>query len=367
MDPQSLAGTPDLTALHVFLSVCALVMGLVWGSFFNVCVFRIPAKKSIVQPPSHCGTCGTPLKPWQNVPVFAWLFLGGRCGHCGQTYGMRYPLVEFLTGILFLLVYLQTGPSPLLLVYAVFTGLLVIGVFTDIDHFILPDRITLGGAAAVVAMSPFFGRDSIAARDLSFLVDQAAFWFAAPEGFSVTVLPPWAHGLLGSVSGALAGYGFLWGIAVLGQILFRKEAMGGGDVKLFALIGACLGVVNAVMILFAAAMLGLVLGMYALIAHRLFGRDETDEISISAWDREPEGEPVVVRIDRRTARRLREFPFGPHIAIAALLTLLFQADVREVLHGRVDAISPSAALMPTREPYPGIIVPAIRLIPEERP
>jgi leader peptidase (prepilin peptidase)/N-methyltransferase len=365
MDSSTFAGGPDFESLNLFLALCSLVMGMVWGSFFNVCIYRIPARKSIVQPPSHCSTCGTPLRWWQNVPVLGWLMLGGRCACCGQAYGFRYPLVEFLTGILFLAAYLQAGPQALLFFHLVFIGLLVIGIYTDIDHFILPDRITLGGAVFMVAASPIAGAGSPAARDLGFLVDQVAFWTNSP--ITTQNLPGWVQGLCGSVLGAVVGYGLLWGVAVLGRILFQKEAMGGGDVKLFALIGAYLGAVNSVLILFAASVLGLVLGVYALITHRLFSRDETQRVELFPYDLAEGQAPVVVELELRTARRLREFPFGPHIAVAALLVLLFQADVRVAFHERIDAYSHPRSERSGAELIPGITFPTIRLLGSGQP
>jgi leader peptidase (prepilin peptidase)/N-methyltransferase len=342
-------------------------MGMVWGSFFNVCIFRIPAQKSIVSPPSHCGTCGTCLRPWQNVPVLGWFFLRGRCTTCGQAYGFRYPLVELLTGGLFLMAYLQAGPLPALLLHLVFLGLLIIGIFTDIDHFILPNRITLGGCAFMVLVSPLAGSDSFAAWDLVYIVNQTAFW--SNSSLSLDGWSAWHQALAGSVFGALFGYGLLAGVAFLGRVMFQKEAMGQGDVKLFAMIGAFLGAVNAFLILFLASFIGLIVGVYALASHRLVGRDQLDKVVIRAYDLPDGQDPVTMPIDIKTSRSLRELPFGPHIAVASLLVLFFQADVRDAFHMRLDAFAPPLGVLRLthQELLPGVPVPAFRLLPTEEP
>lgn len=358
------AAPPDplfFVPLHITIAVFAFVMGTVWGSFLNVCIFRIPAKKSVVSPGSACGTCGTPLRSWHNVPILGWCFLGGRCGFCGQTFGLRYPLVEFLTGLLFLAAYLQTGPSVILLFHAAFICLLIIGIFTDIDHFILPDRITIGAAFAVILISPLFQGQSFATADLNYLLRQVGFWLEAPQNFGIEAWPRWLQSLLGSLVGAGIGYGLLWGIATLGRMVFQKEAMGAGDVKLFALIGAYLGGVNSIVILFLASFLGLVVSLAGIFAHRVVGQDQYEDVNIFAHDRKEGSTPVAIRLELRTAKGLRQFPFGPYIAIAAILVLLFQTDVRHNLHGLLDAYASPWDLQASQEAFPGIRVPTLIL------
>ena len=181
-------------------------LGLIVGSFLNVCIFRIPLGQSIVHPPSRCMKCGNKLRWYHNVPVVSWLVLRGRCGFCGEPVSARYPAVELLTGVVFALHGLVFEPDLLMLVRLVFAAVLIVLAFIDIDHRILPDSMTLTGIPLGVL---------------------ASVW-----------LPP---GLRDSLIGVAIGGGSLWLIAE-GYYRWRKvEGMGMGDVKMLAMIGAVLG------------------------------------------------------------------------------------------------------------------------------
>jgi leader peptidase (prepilin peptidase)/N-methyltransferase len=181
-------------------------LGLVIGSFLNVCIYRIPIGQSIVHPPSRCMRCGKPLRWYHNVPVVSWLVLRGRCAFCGTSVSARYPAVELLTGVVFALHGLVFEPGPLLLVRLAFAAVLIVLAFIDIDHRILPDSMTLTGIPLGVL---------------------ASVW-----------LPP---GWRDSLIGVALGGGSLWLIAE-GYYRWRKvEGMGMGDVKMLAMIGAVLG------------------------------------------------------------------------------------------------------------------------------
>ena len=189
-----------------FVIVALALLGLMVGSFLNVCIFRIPLGQSIVHPPSRCMKCGNALRWYHNVPVVSWLVLRGRCGFCGEPVSARYPAVELLTGVVFALHGLAFEPGPLMLVRLVFAAVLIVLAFIDIDHRILPDSMTLTGIPLGVL---------------------ASLW-----------LPPgWRDSLIGIAIGG----GSLWLIAE-GYYRWRKvEGMGMGDVKMLAMIGAVLG------------------------------------------------------------------------------------------------------------------------------
>lgn len=212
------------------LYVLVFLFGLTIGSFLNVVIYRIPREESIVRPPSHCPHCDHQIRPWENIPVFSFLFLKGRCSNCREPISLRYPAVELLTGILFLLIFIKFGLGIPTLVYMYFTALLIAITFIDIDHLIIPDAFLLM-AAVVGLFSGFFGGGAL---------------------------------LVSQVIGALVmGFGF-WGIRILGEVVFKKEAMGFGDVKFAFLLGWTLGwqvgIVAAFLSFLAAAVL-LVVGM----------------------------------------------------------------------------------------------------------
>jgi leader peptidase (prepilin peptidase)/N-methyltransferase len=205
------------------------LLGLVVGSFLNVCIYRIPLGQSIVTPPSRCMRCGNRLRWYHNVPVVSWLALRGRCGFCGEPVSARYPAVELLTGVVFALHGLVFAPDALLLVRLAFAAVLIVLAFIDIDHRILPDAMTLGGIP------------------LGLL---ASIW-----------LPP---GWRASLIGILVGGGILWLIAE-GYYRWRKvEGMGMGDVKMLAMIGAVLGWRAVIVTLVLASCSGALVGVLML-------------------------------------------------------------------------------------------------------
>ena len=208
----------------------AFVLGLVLGSFLNVCIYRIPRGMSIVYPPSHCPSCGHRLSPLDNIPLLSYILLRGKCRYCGASISPRYPLVELLTGLLVLSLYIKTGASVDFLIYLPFITCLVALSFIDIDTGRLPDRITLPLTA------------------LGFILS------LLPGGLS-----PFAS-LLGIISGLLTMYA----VAVFGKALFKKEALGGGDVKLMMAVGSFLGAAGVLFALFAGSILGSFFGIWFL-------------------------------------------------------------------------------------------------------
>ena len=204
-------------------------LGACLGSFFNVLIHRLPRAESIVRPGSRCPACGRPLRARENVPLASFLLLRGKCAGCGAGISWRYPAVELLTGAGFCLIAYADGPGFLLLRDLVFFSLLVPIVFIDIDHRIIPDELSLGGLAAGIL--------------LSFL----------PAG-------DWK----GSLAGALLGGGVLYVTAVAYRRITGIEGMGGGDIKLLAMIGAFLGWRGALFTMFLGSMLGVAGGLVAM-------------------------------------------------------------------------------------------------------
>lgn len=227
---------------------------------------------SISSPPSHCPRCRKPIRFYDNVPVLSWLLLRGRCRDCAKPIPVRYPLVEVLTGMLFLAAYWRFGASLAAVKAVVFISLLVVTAFIDLDHKVLPYRITLPGVGL---------------------------------GIAGGLVPP--PDTVGALVGAAAGAGFvaaawlLWRFVPIFRRLFRvetKDAMGGGDVPYAAMVGAFIGLKSLLIAVFAAALFGVIIG-YTL---RLLGR----------------------------GRRGQEVPFGPFLALGGLTGLFFGPQLFEL-------------------------------------
>lgn len=224
------------------------VFGTLWGSFLNVCIYRIQAEMSVTWPGSHCFACKKPVAWYDNIPVFSWFVLGGRCRNCRESFSIRYAIIEALTGVLFLGLWIQYGPSWQMLAYWLMTFGLLLGSGVDLDDFWIPDRVTWGGIAI---------------------------------GLTLGALVPDLHGaetrlggLQASALGAALGFGLLWMVGWFGKLAFKKDAMGFGDVKLLGAIGAFLGAPAVLFVIFASALLGSVVGvtLIALGKSELGGR-----------------------------------------------------------------------------------------------
>lgn len=211
--------------------ILIVVFGLVWGSFLNVVIYRLPRGLSIVRPPSSCPHCGKQIKFYENIPIFSYLFLRGKCGSCGAKISPIYPLVEALTAICFLLVYGQYSLSPHFLASSLFVSALIVLGFIDYSHQILPDEITLPGV--VLALVYAFFRE-----DMSFI--QALVGAAAGAGFLLLVY----------------GVYYLWR---------KKEGLGLGDVTMMLMIGAYLGWRQTLLTLVLASVGGAVVGIFFIV------------------------------------------------------------------------------------------------------
>ncbi len=231
------------------------LFGLIIGSFLNVCIYRIPLGKSIVFPPSSCPVCKRRIKWYDNIPLISYILLGGRCRYCKSRISPIYPLVEFLTAIITVGVYVKFGFSIDMAFYLLFAYMLIVGSFIDFRYYIIPDRISLG----LMVVGLIFGYLS--------------------------------HRFLFSLYGLIFGFALLYFVAILGKLLFKKEAMGGGDIKLLGGIGAFLGIKGVLFVLFFSSLFGSIVGIALIVAKKseMGGR----------------------------------IPFGPYLSLAALVYLFF--------------------------------------------
>ena len=211
------------------------IIGTIFGSFANVVIYRVPLGKSIAYPPSACGSCDTPIKWYDNIPIFSYIILGGKCRSCHASYSVRYMLVELVMGLLFAFAAFYFHSFLITLFAAIFIFTLVVLFWIDYEHYILPDVITIPFAILGLVIA--------AGLDLAF---HAGYPFYNTSTFQ-------------SIVGAAAGFGFFYGVAVIGQLVYKKEAMGGGDIKLVAALGMWLGWKVLIVSLFISFALGVVL------------------------------------------------------------------------------------------------------------
>ena len=260
----------DYFWLHL---VYVFVLGLVFGSFLNVCIYRIPKEESIVFPGSHCPKCDAKIKWYDNIPLISYIILKGRCRACKESISFRYFFVELLTGVSFTLVFYIHRYNWATLAYIILTGMLIIITFTDLDNWIIPDEITYIGAIIGLIfgiLAPLSGNNFI----ISNVNFNKSFYFA-----------PFVNALIGCASGVVLFYG----IGVLGKLIFRKEAMGLGDVKLMGMVGLFTGWKNIILILVLASFLGSIIGGGVLLIMKLFkGKTEEEKnIGQDEQDKEP--------------------------------------------------------------------------------
>jgi len=236
--------------------VVLALLGLCIGSFLNVCIHRLPLKQSVVQPRSRCPSCGYVLRWYDNLPVLSYVMLRARCRSCGLPISLQYPLIEAITAVVFVAHWYAFGATAMLPVRLLFGSALIVLFMIDLEHQILPDVITLPGIVSGLVLS--------------------------------LVLPP---GILESLLGVLLGGGLLWAIAELWYRLRKVEAMGFGDVKMLAMVGAWLGVKMVILTFVLSSMMGGLIG--------------------------------VVLLASRRADMATRVPFGTMLAVAALIASLY--------------------------------------------
>jgi leader peptidase (prepilin peptidase)/N-methyltransferase len=253
-----------MSFIEGYFTAVVFLFGACWGSFLNVCIYRIPAELSVVKPRSRCPQCMTNLAWKDNIPIFGWILLGGKCRYCRTSISPRYPSIELLTALLFTWIWLRFPYDVLLIPYWLMIFGLLLATFVDIDEMWLPDRCTIGG----MILGPLF-----------------------------SLLIPSLHGvesawpaLVKSLVGMACGFGLFWAISVAGRLILKKDAMGFGDVKLMGALGAFLGPESIIFITFVASLVGAVVGITC----------------IALGKREAQG----------------RIPFGPYLALAAIIWIL---------------------------------------------
>jgi len=243
--------------LQLYFSIVSFLFGAIVGSFLNVCICRMPIDESVVSPPSHCPRCDYRIRWYDNIPLFSYLMLQGKCRGCGVHISLQYPLVELLNGLLTLALFLKYGPSLSFLAMFLFCSALVVITFIDLEHQIIPDEISLPGIIIGFVFSFFLPGQS---------------WINSLLGI-----------LLGGGSLLMVAYGYQW--------LAGKEGMGGGDIKLLAMMGAFLGWKSVLFIVFASSLVGSVVGITMML---------------------------VQKKDSKLA-----IPFGPYLAFGAVLYIFY--------------------------------------------
>lgn len=249
---------------EIYLNVFVVVLGLVIGSFLNVVIARLPGRKSLSRPGSQCPKCGYAIRWFDNIPVFSFLALGGKCRGCKTPISVRYPVVELLTGLLFLAVKLRFGFSPLLFIRDFpFIAILIATTFIDLETRLIPDPLSLGGLAL---------------------------------GLGTSFLTP-GLGIVSSLSGAAIGFGIFYAIASYYQWRTGRAGMGGGDIKFLAMLGAFLGPSGVFTTVFVSSVVGTLLGLtYAWFERRKNG-----------------GEGSLMKVS---------LPYGPFLVVGGLYTYL---------------------------------------------
>ncbi|MFP4156501.1 MAG: prepilin peptidase [Opitutales bacterium] len=277
-----------------FFTVLSFIFGAIVGSFLNVCIYRIPEERSIITPGSSC-RCGRAIPFYHNIPILSWLLLRGKAACCGARFSVRYPAIELLTGLLFLAAW-WVHPPGVAVIGMLFISFLICATFIDLDHMIIPDRFSVGGMVLGVVLS---------------------FCFPALHGFEGMWLVAGVQSGVTAMIGALVGAGLVYWILVLGEIVFRKPAMGEGDVKFVGFIGAFCGWQGAVFSMFGGAFIGSVILLPLLLASRLFGARSSPAAPAQGESGDPPGEGGTEELQLGA-----QVPFGPMLAVGGLIYFL---------------------------------------------
>lgn len=235
--------------------ILIFILGSVIGSFLNVCIYRLPLGESIVFPPSRCTSCGKPIRFYHNIPILGYLLLGGKCADCGSRISPVYPLVELISGLGAVAVFVKFGVSLNALFYIILIYALIVITFIDLRYMIIPNVITLPGAVIGLLYNAL-KTDWGGARDLL-----GEFSFSLGNFFGALNEVPF----LDSVFGLIAGGGILLLVASLYLLLRKREGMGMGDVKLLAMIGAFLGLQGVVFVMLVSSLLGTAAGVSLIL------------------------------------------------------------------------------------------------------
>ena len=239
------------------IKLILFIFGSCIGSFLNVCIYRLPNSKSIVYPPSACPGCQAPIRFYDNIPILSFLLLRGKCRSCQAVISMRYPMIELMAGLFAVCVYLKFGLTPEALIMYIFVASLIVITFIDLDHRIIPDAISLPGI---------------------------------PIGFAASFFSP-AITYVESLVGILVGGGSLLLVAWVYNLITHKEGMGGGDIKLLAMIGAFVGWQGVLLTIFLSSAIGTLCGLLVML---------------------------------RSGKNMKmAIPFGPFLAMGAMIHIFF--------------------------------------------
>ena len=250
--------------MYISIMILFFVIGTIFGSFYNVVGYRVPKGESLLYPSSHCTKCNHKLTPIELIPILSFLFLGGKCKKCKKKISWFYPIFEFITGILFMLSYLIYGLSLECLLVIIFISMLIIVVISDYQTMTIPDSILIIFSSIIIIIK---------------------FFINTPIEIGISIL----HGI--------GAFVFMLLIKLLGDFLFKKESMGGGDIKLLAIFGLMFGVQMSIVSVFLASIIGL-------------------PISLILLKKKPS----------------HEVPFGPYLAIAAILIVLLKIDFNSIIN-----------------------------------
>ncbi|MFA5104020.1 MAG: prepilin peptidase [Candidatus Margulisiibacteriota bacterium] len=241
--------------MNLFFIITVFLLGLVVGSFLNVCICRLPQEKSIVYPPSNCPKCSHRLSAIDLLPIISYIFLRGKCRYCGGSISIRYPIVEALTGFLFLTIYFKFGAGFVSVFYFVFISILIAVAFTDLETQTIHDYLSFSGIIAGLLYGLYSGS------------------------------------LIGSFYGMAIGAGFFFCIRILGQLIYKKEAMGEGDVLLAAMLGAFFGPKGIILSIALSFLIGAIIS--------------------------------IVLLATKMKKRGEEIPFGPYLAVSAIIVIFW--------------------------------------------
>ena len=264
---------------EVLIQLWVFGLGLVIGSFLNVCIYRIPEGLSLLWPASKCVNCSKRVVWYDNIPVLSYLFLKGKCRHCQHKISALYPITEIVTGIVFLslfhsVIMVKGDLICVYIFYLIFCCLLIVGSIVDLKLYIIPNEITYTG----LILAPIAGLLCVGSRNLN-----------SAQGYFDNSVNQWMASLQTTMIGVFVAGGMIYLCGVIGKLVFRKDAMGFGDVKLMGVIGGFIGWKLAVATFFLAPFFGLLFGIPRLIS-----------------------------------KRGKMIPYGPFLSLAAFICLLFQ-------------------------------------------
>ncbi|MGB3365822.1 MAG: prepilin peptidase, partial [Thermodesulfobacteriota bacterium] len=243
---------------EIFTYILSFIFGTIIGSFLNVCIYRLPREESIAYPGSHCISCNEPISFYNNIPILSYLFLKGKCSKCNSEISLRYPLVEVITGLLFVATVWSFGLSIQTLFYLIFISSLIAITFIDFKHMIIPNVITYPGIIVGILYNTL-------RTDWNYSLELIGnFNLGMQNFFSLLSEVP----LLDSIFGVVLGGGLLLLVAYSYEVIKKRQGMGMGDVKLLAMIGAFFGWEGVLFVIFLASILGSVIGISIIIAKK---------------------------------------------------------------------------------------------------